>query len=133
MVFSRKIPLFLLGGAGYVGLEFLWRSYSHGSMFVAGGVCFLLLGALESAKPRLPLLLRGLVGAGIITMVELATGLLVNRSYQVWDYRSLPGNYLGQVCPQYCLLWIPVAIGAMEIYRKAEGLLWKADRENSPS
>lgn len=123
MEIRKDGALFCLGGVGYVGLELLWRGYSHGSMFLAGGICFLLLGRLDQAEPRLNLLGRGLVGSGIITMVELGAGLLVNRSHAVWDYRALPGNYLGQICPQYCLLWIPVALGAMAVHRRAQGYL----------
>ena len=96
--FWKLLALFLIGGSGYVGLELLWRGRSHVSMFLAGGVCFLLLGKLNSIHPRLPLLLRGTVGALIITSVELLAGLLVNRNYTVWDYRSMPANFHGQVC-----------------------------------
>ena len=28
----------------------------------------------------------------------------------VWDYSGLPGNLLGQSCPQYFVLWLPVAL-----------------------
>ena len=108
--------LFLLGGAGYVILELLWRGWSHGSMFLAGGTCFLLLGKLNTVRPRLPLPLRGVVGAGVITMVELLAGLLFNRSYGVWDYRHLPYNYHGQICLRFFLLWIPLSLGAMGLY-----------------
>ncbi len=86
-------------------------------MFLAGGICFLLLGKLSEVRPRLPLALRCLVGAGIITCVELAVGLLANRSYRVWDYRHMPFNFHGQVCLIYSLLWIPVSFGAMLLYR----------------
>ena len=79
--------LFFLGGAGYVLLELLYRGRSHYSMFLAGGVCFLLLGKLEEVEPRLPGVIRPLVGAGIITTVELAAGLIFNRDYAEWDYR----------------------------------------------
>jgi uncharacterized membrane protein len=99
-----------------MGLELLWRGWSHGSMFLAGGLCFLLLGQLNRMQPRLPLLLRALAGAGIITMVEYAAGLLINRDYAVWDYRALPLNYHGQICLSFCLLWIPVALSAMTVY-----------------
>ena len=85
-------------------------------MFVAGGICFLLLGQLNRAQPRLPLLLRALAGAGIITMIEYAAGLVVNQNYAVWDYRGQPLNYHGQICFGFCLLWIPVAMGAMAIF-----------------
>lgn len=112
----RKIGLFTLGGGSYVGLEMLWRGRSHVSMFVAGGVCFLLLGRLSRAKSRLSLSMRAVVGAGIITAVELVTGLLCNREYGVWDYRQVPMNFLGQICLPYSLLWIPVSLGAMALY-----------------
>ena len=117
MEFLRKIIMFLLGGTGYVGLELLWRGRSHGSMFLAGGLCFLLLGKLNSIKPRLPMALRCLVGAGIITCVELAAGLAANRDYRVWDYRQLPLNFHGQICLFYSLLWIPVSFGALLLHR----------------
>ena len=108
--------LFGLGGCGYVGLEYLWRGWSHGSMFLAGGTCFLLLGKLNKTQPRLTLPLRALAGAMIITSVELLAGLLANRNYQVWDYRRMPMNFYGQVCLPYSLLWIPVSLGAMALY-----------------
>lgn len=111
----RKFWLFLLGGAGYVGLELLWRGRSHVSMFFAGGTCFLLLGRLQRTK--LSPAAKSLLGAGVITAVELLTGLLVNRSFRVWDYRQMPLNYLGQVCLPFSLLWIPVSFGAMLLYQ----------------
>ena len=95
-------------------------------MFFAGGVCFLLLGKLNTARPRLNLPLRGIVGAGIITMVELTAGLLCNRSYGVWDYRHLPLNFHGQICLIYSLLWIPVALLATGLYRLVNSVLESA-------
>ena len=112
----KNMLLFLLGGAGYVCLELLWRGWSHISMFFAGGTCFLLLGGLEKAKPRLPWPLRAIAGAGVITMVELLYGLLFNRSYRVWDYRNLPLQYRGQICLPFSLLWIPAAFGGIQLY-----------------
>ena len=53
---------FLVGGFGYVALELLWRGRSHASMFLAGGICFLLLGGLNRVRPRLPLPLREACG-----------------------------------------------------------------------
>lgn len=107
--------LFLVGGFGYVGLELLWRGRSHISMFLAGGLCFLLLGQLD--RTRLSFSAKCLLGAVIITAVELLAGLLTNRDHQVWDYRQMPFNFLGQVCLSYSLLWIPVSFGAMLLHR----------------
>ena len=99
-----------------MGLELLWRGRSHPSMFLAGGVCFLLLGQLNRVRPRLPLILRALFGALAITQVELLTGLLFNRNYQVWDYRNTPLNFFGQICLPYCLLWIPLSLIALLVH-----------------
>ena len=119
MEILRKTALGALGGGAYVGLEYLWRGYSHGSMFAAGGVFFLLLGQVR----RTPALIRPILGAAVITGVELVTGLLVNQSYQVWDYRRNPGNFLGQICPAYTLLWLPLSLVAMALYPHADRLV----------
>ena len=95
-------------------------------MFLAGGLCFLLIGHLSDVRPRLPLPLRAAAGALIVTTVELAMGLAVNRSYQVWDYRDQPGNLWGQVCPLFTLLWIPVALLALGLYRLLDTALDRA-------
>ena len=121
MKFLKTLLLFSLGGGCYVGLELLYRGYSHLSMYAAGGLCFLLLGRLRT----LPLhpLLRVAAGAGIITAVELTVGLLVNRDYQIWDYRDQPGNLLGQICPAFVLLWATLAAVGMAFYGRADRLL----------
>jgi len=113
--YARNAVFFAVGGGAYVGLELLWRRRSHVSMFAAGGTCFLLLGKL--GKAPLPLPVRATAGSGIITAVELAAGLLVNRDHKVWDYREVPGNWRGQICPAFSLLWMPVSLGAMALYR----------------
>ncbi|MBQ7767825.1 MAG: hypothetical protein IJ403_02970 [Oscillospiraceae bacterium] len=128
MRFIKPIALFFVGGTGYVALELLWRGWSHFSMFLAGGTCFLLLGKLNTVRPRLPLLARGIVGAGIITMIELLAGLVFNRDYGVWDYRHLPVNFHGQICLRFFLLWIPLSLGAMALYswlQKRLARLWR--------
>lgn len=121
----KKSVLFYLGGSAYMGLELLWRGRSHGSMFLAGGLCFLLIGHLNRVEPKLPLLPRAVVGAGIVTMVELGTGLIANRSFTVWDYRDQPGNFLGQICPLFSLLWVPVSLLAIGLYGYFDGQLSK--------
>ncbi len=112
----RKAVLFYLGGCAYVGLELLFRGFSHGSMFLAGGASLVLIGQLNHVEPKLSLPLRALAGAGIITMVELAAGLLFNRDHSVWDYRNQPGNWLGQICPLFSLLWIGAAALVLVIH-----------------
>ena len=112
MKYGKYPVLFCAGGLGYMGLELLWRGWTHKAMFLAGGTCFLLLGQMR----HLPPWARALVGAGSITGVELLTGLLVNRGYEVWDYRNVPCNFLGQICLPYSLLWVPVSLLGGEIF-----------------
>ena len=120
----KVLPLFLAGGTGYVGLELLWRGRSHASMFLAGGICFLLLGQVNRLRrPAMPV--RCLMGSAAITAVELVTGLVFNRNYSVWDYRSLPMNLMGQVCLPFSLLWVPVSFGGMLLYGLLERQLEK--------
>ena len=119
-----QVFLFFVGGSGYVGLELLWRGRSHISMFLAGGVCFLLLGRIE--RTRFSPSVKSLLGAAVITGVELLAGLLANRDYRVWDYRQMPFNFIGQICLSYSLLWIPVSLGAMWLYRLLSNKLRRA-------
>ena len=123
MEFLKKGALFSLGGLAYCGLELLWRGRTHYSMFLAGGTSLLLLGKLNRAEPKLPLFLRAVVGSGIITIVELSAGLIFNRSYTVWDYRDQWGNWLGQICPLFSLLWIGIAALVLLIYDPLEKLV----------
>ena len=116
MKFLRGCILFYIGGMAYMILEFLWRGRSHGSMFLLGGLCFLLVGSGAAKFQKIPVAIRPLLGAGIITGLELATGLLVNRNYHVWDYRNQPFQFQGQICLMYSLLWMPVSLAAMELY-----------------
>ena len=115
MRFWKNCVLFYLGGGAYMLLEVGFRGWSHGSMFLAGGSCFLLLGRLGRSRMKLPL--RALTGAGVITGIELLTGLVANRDYSVWDYRNMPMNYRGQICLPFCLLWIPISVFGMLLYR----------------
>lgn len=110
----KKCFLFCLGGGLYAIVELLYRGRTHGSMFLLGGGCFLLLGRLRRLPLSWPLLT--VLGAAAITAGELVTGLAVNRDYAVWDYRGLPANFMGQICLQFSLLWMPLALLAMGIY-----------------
>ena len=113
MKLRKCLTHFCLGGAGYMALEWIWRGWSHPSMFLAGGTCFLLLGKLKDSPPWV----KALAGAGIITAVDLSTGLLFNRHYRIWDYRNVPLNFCGQICLPYSLLWGPVGFAGAEGYR----------------
>lgn len=129
MRYWKQLLLFYLGGMGYAALELLWRGRTHGSMFVLGGACFLALGKL--GRLRLPRPLLAVLGSGLITAGELLTGLLVNGSYLVWDYRRMPMNFRGQICLRFSLLWIPVSALAMGAYGLISRKIPDFSRKNS--
>ncbi len=99
--------LFLFGGGCYLLLELLWRKRTHWSMGLIGGIAFLLLFLVFTRIGPERLLLKGVVGAVMITAVEFLGGAVVNvqLKWNVWDYSSLPANLYGQVCLLYSGLW----------------------------
>ena len=61
----------------------------------------------EQLPWHVPLWLQALASAVLATAVELAAGLILNvwLGLGVWDYSRLPGNFLGQICPQFFVVW----------------------------
>lgn len=128
----KNAVLFYLGGMAYILLELIWRGWSHGSMFLVGGVCFLLIGHIDAVVPDMPLVMQSVLGACLVTGVELISGLIINvvLGLGVWDYSSLPYSFLGQVCLSYFFLWILVSLGAIFL---EDGLRVGLFREKWPS
>lgn len=109
--------LFYTGGLLYYLAEILYRGHSHVSMFILGGICFILVGKLNEGflEWDTPLLVQGLIESVIITTLELGTGIVVNLylGLNVWNYSDRPYNLLGQICLEYSLLWVVVSILAI--------------------
>lgn len=100
--------LAIIGGEIYCSLEVLYRGYSHWSMFVLGGVCFIALGLInEIFDWETPLLVQMLIGSGIITALEFITGCIVNigLGWNVWDYSEKLFNIAGQISLGSSAVW----------------------------
>ena len=125
MAIGKRAIEFCIGGTIYAAIEILWRGWTHITMFVLGGLCFLLIGLLGRQRPRPSLPVQ--VGFGLLICVsgELLFGLLFNRDYTIWDYRRLPGNLGGQICPQFAVLWVPITIAAIFLFRWCDRALSK--------
>lgn len=56
-------------------------------------------------------------GAVICTVLELLAGMVLNvwLGLDIWDYSGVPGNIMGQVCPQFMLAWAVLSAVAVWI------------------
>jgi len=122
MNYKHELLVAATGGGLYLLIELLWRGRSHISMFLLGGLCFWLIGQLDRSQP-LPLAVQIPLGAILVTVLELLTGLVVNcwLKLNVWDYSQITLNLWGQICLPYFLLWIPLTAAA--IFAE-DGLRW---------
>lgn len=112
-----KIPiLFTIGGVIYYLIEILSRGYSHWTMFILGGICFVAVGSLNEFMGRkTPLLPQMILGGSIITFLEYITGVIVNiyLGWNVWDYSDKPFNVNGQICLQASIAWMFLSLVAI--------------------
>ena len=109
-----EVLLFLIGGRLYTWIELLWRGRTHWTMFILGGLCFVIMGLLnEHIFPwKLGLLWQSLISAAIITVFEFATGCILNLwlGWNVWNYSDVPFNLLGQICLPFFYIWILLSV-----------------------
>ena len=113
---NKAAILFLIGAAAYALIEVAFRGYTHWTMAVLGGILFLLLGGLNEWIPwEMPLALQCVIGAVIVTVAEFVAGLILNvwLGLGIWDYSDVPGNILGQICPQFIFAWLGLSLVAI--------------------
>lgn len=113
----KEFIIFIIFGLMYVTIELLYRGHTHYSMFVVGGICGVFIGLINDNTPDMPLLPQCVLGAVIITVIELLTGLFLNvyLGLNVWDYSNQPFNFMGQICPQFCIIWCVLSILVIRI------------------
>ena len=127
----KHVYLFTMGGLLYNLIELWYRGWTHWTMYVLGGLCFVLLGLINEVIPwKMPLWKQTLLGAFLVTLLEFLTGCLVNLwlGWEVWDYSGIPGNLLGQICPQFFFLWMPVSLIAIVVDDWLRYWLFKEER-----
>ena len=108
MSILKFLILFIFGGAVYFLIEILWRGYSHWTMFILGGLCFVIVGAINNYIPwKMKFEKQMAIGAIIITAFEFIVGVIVNLilKWNIWDYSMLPFNILGQISLPFSLIW----------------------------
>lgn len=127
----RPLVLWGIGGLLYVILEMIWRGYSHWTMYLVGGTCFLLIGAINEVIPwEMSFLLQCIIGALIVTAVEFLSGCIINiwLGWHVWDYSDMPFNLWGQICLPFSLLWILVSAAGIVLDDYLRHWLFKEEK-----
>ena len=114
---GRRVLSMLLwfwGGTVYFLLEVAWKTATGNPEMISWTMlvlAVLLTIPVERCGEQLPwavpLWLQALACAALVTAVELAAGLILNvwLGLGVWDYSDLPGNFIGQICPQFAAVW----------------------------
>ena len=124
--------LFFVGATIYVIIEQLYRGYSHWTMFLLGGICFIALGLINEVIPwDMPLLLQMFIGGVIITVLEFITGCVVNLwlGWNVWDYSELPFNLWGQISLFSSIVWVGLSLVGIVL---DDFIRWKWFGEEKP-
>ena len=53
----------------------------------------------------LAVILSFLLNAAVCTLIDFTTGMVANQNYELWDYRDMPFNFMGQVCLQNSMVY----------------------------
>ncbi|MEG2174969.1 MAG: hypothetical protein RR135_05750 [Oscillospiraceae bacterium] len=104
--------IYTIGSMSYSVVEILWRGFTHWTMSITGGICFLLLYLMNARLRCSSLAVKCLTGSALITTVEFMVGCFVNLllGWDVWDYSNMPFQLLGQVCFVFSALWFFLCI-----------------------
>ena len=129
--FLKHTILFIIGGIIYILIELGFRGHTAFSMFLLGGLCFVLIGLINEVIPwDMGIIWQGIIGSGIVTSLELIFGLILNvyLGMNIWDYSALPYDLLGQICLPFSILWIFVSALAVIVDDWLRYFLFKEEK-----
>ena len=130
-IITKYLLLGAIGSIIYMSLEILWRGYTHWTMGVLGGICFICLGLInELLSWETPLVLQMLIGSTIITILEFITGCIVNLwlGWNIWNYTWQP-NLWGQISLYSSIGWIGLSLVGIVL---DDYIRWKWFGEDKP-
>ncbi len=125
---APNLLIFILTGITYVFIEVVFTAifgemrqkfhtpvgssmgFSSIYMGIVGGLMGLVLGLfneIPGVRQKLNLFFQSLIGAVIITAMELVAGLILNvwLKFDIWDYSNYPLNFMGQIALFRSVLW----------------------------
>ena len=107
-IISKYLFYGFLGGCIYYSFEIIFRGFSHWTMFLLGGICFLFIYIQgKSSNWTDPLFIQIVRCVIFIISMEFMTGIIVNKwlHWNVWDYSRLPMHLFGQICVPFSLIF----------------------------
>lgn len=119
---KKYLILALAGGTIYYFIEYIWKNFisiggiCHWSMFLLGSLCFILIGLINEFLPwDTSIIIQGIIGSSIITITELIFGVILNiyLKLNIWNYSTMPFNFLGQICLPFSIMWIALSLVAI--------------------
>ncbi len=128
----KYAAVFISGGLIYASLEISARGYTHWTMIVAGGICSVFL-YLIAVKSREKTWRKWIMGAAVITTIELLTGIVVNimLGWEVWNYSDRWANLCGQICVLFTFFWFLLSIPGVWLMRRIGWYVFKEGRSDS--
>ena len=109
MLFCYNIYLGVFMGTVNFAEVMLWHQWLF-PYFAEGVAVVLIVLVLTPVKQALLKLFGGrmlpavlvsiLVTGAVCTTIDFTCGMICNQNYEVWDYRAMPFNFMGQVCLQ---------------------------------
>ena len=112
----KYVVIFISGAVIYMGLEMLWRGYTHWTMGLVAGIATILIGLINEIFPKdTPLMVQAPIASLIITELEFISGEILNvyLGLEIWDYSQMPLNVDGQVSLPASLLWMVIGLIAV--------------------
>ena len=112
----KYIILLIYGGVIYYFIELIYRGFSHQSMILVGGICFVFIGlSNERYTYEMSLVKQMIISSIIVTVIEFVAGLILNvwLKLYIWDYSKLSFNLLGQISLQTSVMWFFLSLPAI--------------------
>ena len=114
-IIRSYIFAFSMGAVIYTLLETLYRLRTHFTMCVLGGICGVIIYHINRTLKSERFITKALMSTILITITELISGIFLNviLGLKVWDYSSLPLNFMGQICPHFCIIWFIITVPSL--------------------
>ena len=129
----KYIILLIYGGVIYYFIELIYRGFSHQSMILVGGICFVFIGlSNERYTYEMSLVKQMIISSIIVTVIEFVAGLILNvwLKLYIWDYSKLSFNLLGQISLQTSVMWFFLSLPAIILDDYLRYWMFKEEKPN---